>query len=165
VAQLELWLQESEAGYGVLPCTWISGLFNPMSFLTAIKQVGSRRNKWELNKVIISAEATRKHADEITVPSRDGAFIHGLYLEGAGWDWTSASLIESLPNQLSTIMPVLLLKARIDAKKPNSEMYYNCPVYMSANRGPTFILSVLLRTKSAASYWILRGVALLTAAD
>merc|ERR1719231_286238 len=31
--------------------TWISGLVNPQSFLTAISQVTAQRNMWELDKL------------------------------------------------------------------------------------------------------------------
>ena len=65
---------------------WLSGLFNPQSFLTAVMQTTARRNDWPLDKTVVVTEVTKKQPDQIDAPSRDGAFIHGLALEGCRWD-------------------------------------------------------------------------------
>ena len=49
-------------------------------------QTTARRNDWPLDKTVILTDVTKKQADQIDAPSRDGAFIHGLTLEGARWD-------------------------------------------------------------------------------
>lgn len=36
-----------------------------------------------------------------------GCFIHGLYLEGAGWDHSKACLVRQKPKQLVHNLPVL----------------------------------------------------------
>ena len=67
--------------------TWISGLFNPQAFLTAVMQVTARKNEWPLDKLSTVVEVTKKPSvDEIEGAPRDGAYIHGLYVEGARWD-------------------------------------------------------------------------------
>jgi len=90
VQQLNDWT----ADMAILKTTWLSGLFNPQSFLTAVMQTTARRNDWPLDKTMILTEVTKKQVDQIEQPSRDGAFIWGLTLEGARWDekagvWTS----------------------------------------------------------------------------
>ncbi len=79
VAQLTEWT----ADMGVPKVVWLSGLFNPQSFLTAVMQTTARRNDWPLDKTVVLTEVTKKQPDQIDAPSRDGAFIHGLTLEGA----------------------------------------------------------------------------------
>merc|ERR1712196_488123 len=56
--------------------TWISGLFNPQRFLTAVMQTTARNN----------ALVLKRQVDDIEGVARDGAFIHGLSLEGARFD-------------------------------------------------------------------------------
>jgi hypothetical protein len=38
---------------------------------------------------------------------------------------------------------------------------YECPVYKTRQRGPTYVWTFNLRTKEKASKWVLAGVALL----
>ena len=40
--------------------TWLSGLFNPQSFLTAVMQTTARRNDWPLDKTVVLTEVTKK---------------------------------------------------------------------------------------------------------
>jgi dynein heavy chain len=44
---------------------------------------------------------------EITEKPEDGAFCHGMYLEGARWNDTIHLLDDSKPKQLYTEMPVV----------------------------------------------------------
>jgi dynein heavy chain, axonemal len=71
-------LQDWTVDLGLPKVTWLSGLFNPQSFLTAVMQTTARRNDWPLDKTVIQTEVTKKTMDDIQAPSRDGAFINGL---------------------------------------------------------------------------------------
>jgi len=68
---------------------WISGLFNSMSFFTAIMQTTSRLESLALDKMALNYVVT-EYADPTEIlgdnPCDEGAFVHGLYLEGAGWE-------------------------------------------------------------------------------
>ena len=59
------------------------GFFNPQSFLTAIMQSTARKNELPLDRMSLSCEVTKKNKDELTGPPREGANIHGLFMEGA----------------------------------------------------------------------------------
>jgi dynein heavy chain len=52
VQQLVEWTAE----LGVPKVVWLSGLFNPQSFLTAVMQTTARRNDWPLDKTVILTE-------------------------------------------------------------------------------------------------------------
>ena len=67
-------------------CTWISGLFNPQAFLTAVLQVTARKNEWPLDKIGFTVEVTKRGPEEIEAATREGAYIHGLVVEGARRD-------------------------------------------------------------------------------
>lgn len=83
-----------------------AGLYNPQSFLTAVMQTTARRNDWPLDKTVLVTEVTKKLPEQLDSQSRDGAFVHGLTLEGARWDEKSGMLEESRPKELFCQMPV-----------------------------------------------------------
>merc|ERR1712159_505101 len=45
--------------------TWISGLFNPQRFLTAVMQTTARNNALELDKLVISSLVLKRQIDDI----------------------------------------------------------------------------------------------------
>lgn len=107
---------------------WLSGLFNPQSFLTAVMQATARRNDWPLDKTVIVTEVTKKQPDQIEANSRDGAFIWGLTLEGARWDDKMGCLDDSKPKELFCPMPVILVRAVTQVRAV-------CCMVQSAGRG------------------------------
>jgi dynein heavy chain len=83
VIQLQLWTQELET-----PMTLcISHLFNPMSFLTAIMQKTARDQELPLDDMVLQTNVTAiRSPEEVNAYPESGAYIHGLYLEGAAWE-------------------------------------------------------------------------------
>jgi len=82
-AQLDEWQSELIAPKVV----WISGLFNPMSYLTAIMQVTSRAKGLALDYMCLETTVLNtKDVADIAAAAEDGAFINGFFLEGAGWE-------------------------------------------------------------------------------
>jgi dynein heavy chain len=154
--QLSDWTVE----LGVPRCTWISGLFNPQSFLTAVTQTTARKNDWPLDKMAMQTDVQKKTVDEISAPSKEGAFIHGLLMEGARWDEKAGLLEDSIPNELFAKMPVIQIKA-VPADKAETRDMYECPVYTTQDRGPTFIFKAGLKTKAPPAKWVMAGVVLL----
>lgn len=59
---------------------------------------------------MLLVEVTKKTPEQIEAPSREGAFIHGLTLEGARWDDKTGQLEESRPKELLCPMPVMLVR-------------------------------------------------------
>lgn len=137
---------------------WLSGLFNPQSFLTAIMQVTARKNAWPLDKMALQTEVTKKNVADIESAARDGALVHGLFLEGARWDTNAGTLDDAKLKELFPSMPVMLIKA-VTADKLETRDQYQCPCYKTSERGPTFVFFCNLRTKQPATKWILAGVA------
>uniref|UniRef100_K3X576 AAA+ ATPase domain-containing protein n=1 Tax=Globisporangium ultimum (strain ATCC 200006 / CBS 805.95 / DAOM BR144) TaxID=431595 RepID=K3X576_GLOUD len=168
IAQLQEWSAQAPE----LPLViWFPGLFNPQSFLTAVLQTASRKNALELDKLTIVTDITKRNVDAIDAPSRDGQYIHGLALEGARWDFSNGMLDTSLPKEMYVVMPVINCRAMLAVRKDGGERLaggssgntgaFECPVYKTQQRGPTYVFTAQLRTKSPPSKWILAGVALL----
>ena len=139
---------------------WISGFFNPQSFLTAIMQQQARKNEWALDKVVVATEVLKKEPEEVEVASKEGNFVHGLSMEGARWDPSMGSVASSVPKEMFFEMPVMLVKA-IPTEKADFKDDFLCPVYKTQTRGHTFVWKANLKTKQPASTWIMGGVGML----
>ncbi|XP_036692664.1 dynein heavy chain 9, axonemal [Balaenoptera musculus] len=156
IKELEAW-----TGDFMMPSTvWLTGFFNPQSFLTAIMQSTARKNEWPLDQMALQCDVTKKNREEFRSPPREGAYIHGLFMEGARWDAQAGIITEGKLKELTPPMPVLLLKA-IPADKQDCRRIYPCPVYKTRQRGPTYVWTFHLKTKEKPSKWVLAGVALL----
>ncbi|CAD7696266.1 unnamed protein product [Ostreobium quekettii] len=152
-------LSEWTADLGVPKVVWLSGLFNPQSFLTAVMQTTARRNDWPLDKTVVLTDVTKKQPDQIDAPSRDGAFIHGLTLEGARWDDKVGILDDSRPKQLFCPVPVILIKA-VTVDKAEMKDAYQCPVYTTEARFREEVFTAQLKSKHSWIKWTLAGVCL-----
>ncbi|EFC48546.1 hypothetical protein NAEGRDRAFT_55628 [Naegleria gruberi] len=140
---------------------WISGLFNPQSFLTAIMQTIARQKTWALDEMTLVAEVTKKYAvDEIEQSAREGAYVTGMFLEGAGWDPKKNHLIDSKLKDLHPRMPIIHIKA-VQNEKSDPNSFYDCPVYRTPDRGPDYIFTCKLKTRDHPSKWIMGGVAMI----
>ena len=70
------------------------------------------------------------------------------------------SIVDSRPKDLTPAMPVMLVRA-IPLEKMETKGIYDCPVYKTKMRGPTFVWTFNLKTKERPAKWVLGGVALL----
>ncbi|XP_064890245.1 dynein axonemal heavy chain 17 isoform X3 [Columba livia] len=156
IRELDVWTTDF-----VLPATvWLAGFFNPQSFLTAIMQSMARKNEWPLDKMCLTVDVTKKYREEITAPPREGSFVHGLFMEGARWDVPSGAIADARLKELTPVMPVIFIRA-IPVDRLDTKNTYECPVYKTRMRGPTYVWTFNLKTKEKAAKWILAGVALL----
>ena len=104
---------------------------------------------------------------------QNGAYIKGLYMEGARWCRDKKYIVESEPKILYDLMPIILLKPG-EKDKFEDNPTYSCPVYKtSARRGTlsttghstNYVLNILIPTNKPENHWINRGVALLCQLD
>jgi dynein heavy chain len=99
--------------------------------------------------------------EDITSPPSEGVYVHGLYLDGAGWDRRQCRLIEPQPKVLNVLLPVVHVYA-VNTSGVKDVRLYECPVYKKPQRTDlTFIFVLYLKTSQHPDHWILRGVALL----
>ncbi|XP_078721925.1 dynein axonemal heavy chain 11 [Lampetra fluviatilis] len=141
---------------------WLSGFFNPQSFLTAIMQVAARRNEWPLDRMTLAVDVTKKGKDDVGHAPREGAYVHGLFMEGARWDGQAGLVAEARLKELTPAMPVMFVRAvPAERQQEAARGLYECPVYRTKARGPTYVWTFGLRTKQRPAKWVLAGVALL----
>ncbi|XP_048222854.1 dynein axonemal heavy chain 17 [Perognathus longimembris pacificus] len=156
IRELEAWTTDF-----ALPTTvWLAGFFNPQSFLTAIMQSMARKNEWPLDKMCLSVEVTKKTKEDMTAPPREGSYVYGLFMEGARWDTQTGVIAEARLKELTPAMPVIFIKA-IPVDRMETKNIYECPVYKTRVRGPTYVWTFNLKTKEKAAKWVLAAVALL----
>jgi len=185
VKQLEEWVEDLSLPKSM----WLPGLFNPMAFNTAVMQVTARQTGFALDNMTVETYVTiyRDTQAAMHKPST-GVFIHGLFIEGARWLTgedapepvdvdgvpTQGHIVESLLKELLPAMPVIYLRAVAVQPEwePSSVGYkrhdpsiYECPVYMTRFRGPTYIFLATTKSVDPVSRWILAGVALILQDD
>lgn len=165
--QMQEWTRELK-----LPkCVNISYLCNPMSFVTAVKQVTARAKNYSLDDLDIMTEVTNFTDDMIKDPPVSGVYVHGMFVQGAKWEDSNSDapgfLTDMLPKELDPKLPVMNVFA-IPAKEKNTVGYYECPVYYTTARGATYIFTAYLRMESEETdpiKWILAGVSLILSSD
>ncbi|XP_075803650.1 dynein axonemal heavy chain 11 [Microtus pennsylvanicus] len=158
--ELDTWTQDL-----TLPAVvWLSGFFNPQSFLTAIMQTMARKNEWPLDRTCLTIDVTKKTKEDYGHPPREGAYLHGLHLEGARWDTQSGVLADARLKELTSTMPVIFAKA-ITVDRQETKHTYECPVYKTKARGLTYVWTFRLRSREKLAKWVLAGVALLLEAQ
>lgn len=143
---------------------WISALFNPMAYVTAVMQTMARLKDWPLDNVCIQTNIMEKGPEAFEKQPEDGAYIHGLYMEGARWDISKGKLQDSLLKELHPVMPVVHVIA-IPIEEQRTTGFYECPVYYTSQRGPTFTFAAQLTTDEENFKWVLAGVALLMSVE
>ncbi|XP_071376580.1 dynein axonemal heavy chain 11 [Centroberyx affinis] len=154
--ELDSWTQDLS-----LPSVvWLSGLFNPQSFLTAVMQSLARKNEWPLDKVNLTVDVTKKFKEEFNQPAREGAYVYGLYMEGARWDTQAGVITEARLKELTPAMPVISVRA-VPSDRQETRNIYECPLYKTKIRGPTYVWTFSLKTRERPAKWVLAGVALL----
>ncbi|KAM7121693.1 dynein axonemal heavy chain 11 [Molossus nigricans] len=154
--ELDSWTQDL-----ALPAVvWLSGLFNPQSFLTAVMQTTARKHAWPLDKMCLTVDVTKKTKEEYGHPPREGAYLHGLFMEGARWDTQAGSIAEARLKELTPAMPVICVKA-MPLERQETKHTYACPVFKTKMRGPNYVWTFRLRSQEKTAKWVLAGVALL----
>uniref|UniRef100_A0A8C5QH48 AAA+ ATPase domain-containing protein n=1 Tax=Leptobrachium leishanense TaxID=445787 RepID=A0A8C5QH48_9ANUR len=154
--ELDAWIQD----FSLPSVVWISGFFNPQSFLTAVMQTLAHKNEWPLDKMHLTVDVMKKYKEEFSQPAREGAYIYGLHLEGAQWDVQNGYIAEARLKAPTPIMPVIFVRAIPNDRQETRNMY-ECPVYKTKLRGSTYVWAFHLKSKEKPSKWILAGVALL----
>eukprot|EP00403_Amphidinium_massartii_P005819 CAMPEP_0178381688 /NCGR_PEP_ID=MMETSP0689_2-20121128/6115_1 /TAXON_ID=160604 /ORGANISM="Amphidinium massartii, Strain CS-259" /LENGTH=1395 /DNA_ID=CAMNT_0020001885 /DNA_START=8 /DNA_END=4194 /DNA_ORIENTATION=- len=117
---------------------WISGLYFPQAFFTAILQNFARREQHAIDRINFDVQVR----DDCYADGRDlsehppaGCYMWGLYLEGCRWDDKTHVLAPSHPKELFAMFPVVLFKPELDWKP--KEGRYACPIYKVLSRKGT----------------------------
>eukprot|EP00112_Aurelia_sp_Birch-Aquarium-sp1_P020988 Seg5537.1 transcript_id=Seg5537.1/GoldUCD/mRNA.D3Y31 product="Dynein heavy chain 3 axonemal" protein_id=Seg5537.1/GoldUCD/D3Y31 len=151
---------------------WISGFYFTQSFLTGVGQNFARKFKIPIDHVGFQFDVTFSHGEMDTKPE-NGAYIRGLFMEGARWDSTAEAIGESHPKILYDEIPNIWIIPG-EKKKFKPKQSYTCPVYKTTARRGTlsttghstnFVMYLALPSDKPERHWVNRGVALLCQLD
>jgi dynein heavy chain len=143
---------------------WLSGFYFTQSFLTGVSQNYARKYKIPIDKLGFEYEFKKETEDMPSIPD-DGAYVKGLFLEGAKWDSNKMVLGESLPKILFDTLPIILLVPGQEDKF-KKRLSYTCPVYKtSARRGvlsttghsTNFVMFLEIPSDKVQKHWVNRG--------
>ena len=162
LAGFEAWIQN-----GAPIVYWMSGFFFSHAFLTGVKQNFARKGKIPIDTVSWNFVCMPKKEPE--EKPADGAYVRGMFLEGARWDYGSMQLEESELKVLFSPGPMLLLEPMVVDDIP-SFPHYSCPLYVEPQRkgvlqttghSSNFVMDIRLPSNREQDHWIRRGVAML----
>ena len=155
---------------------WISGFFFTQGFMTGILQNFSRKFKHPIDTCIWNYQVQSRELQEVSESPDRGAYINGIFMEGARWDGEESVIAESLPKQLYDSMPVIKLHPVELTEDATPANHYPCPLYKTSERrgvlmttghSTNFVTPINLPIAGVhtSRFWIKRGVALLTQLD
>uniref|UniRef100_A0A8C4Z8H0 Dynein, axonemal, heavy chain 2 n=1 Tax=Gadus morhua TaxID=8049 RepID=A0A8C4Z8H0_GADMO len=149
---------------------WLSGFTFPTGFLTAVLQASARNNKVSVDTLSWEFVVATMDDSHLLSPPKDGVYIRGLYLQGAGWDKKGACLVEAEAMRLVCPIPTIHFRPTENRKKTAKSMYV-CPCYYFPVRAggggmPSFVVGVELKSGAVPpDHWVKRGTALLMSLD
>ena len=161
IDQMRAWVEDCEP-----KVFWLGGFTYPTGLLTGILQSVARKNGVAIDTLGWGFEVFKKDVIDVEQGPEEGAYMSGIYIEGAKWDLESGTLAEPTPMELLCPLPIIHFKPT-DCKKKVQSNVYNCPLYMYPIRAgsrerPSFVINVELNCGlSPQEHWVKRGVALI----
>eukprot|EP00442_Polarella_glacialis_P024664 CAMPEP_0115137118 /NCGR_PEP_ID=MMETSP0227-20121206/56805_1 /TAXON_ID=89957 /ORGANISM="Polarella glacialis, Strain CCMP 1383" /LENGTH=5027 /DNA_ID=CAMNT_0002544335 /DNA_START=143 /DNA_END=15226 /DNA_ORIENTATION=+ len=157
---------------------WFSAYFFQQAFLTGVLQNFARTDKIAIDRCIWNFEVL-KAAFEPTESPREGAYINGLFMDGARWDDDNMCVEDSFPKVLwSEMAPIWLRPVEINKDTEDRTKVYQAPIYKTSERkgvlstsghSSNFIMWLGIPHSCNGvhneSFWTKRGVALISQTD
>jgi dynein heavy chain len=157
---------------------WFSAYFFQQAFLTGVLQNFARKDSIAIDRCTWNYEVLKASFTPEEYPAK-GAYINGLFMDGARWDDDNMYVEDSFPKVLwSDMSPMWLkpLELAEDTTDPNK--VYQCPIYKTSDRkgvlstsghSSNFIMYVAINHSCNGThteqFWTKRGVALITQTD
>jgi len=159
---IKTWYEE-----GKPPLFWISGFYFPQAFITGVMQNHARKYQLPIDTITYGYGMNDEPLENVTSPPSDGAYIFGMFLEGARWDASVQLLQESRPKELYTEIPIVHLLPIANRKAP-TDGFYLCPIYKTLARfgvlsttghSTNFVMMIEIPSSEKEVHWVKRGVA------
>jgi len=159
LAFFQSWLDKGPPTIYMMP-----HFFFVQAFMTGVMQNYARKYTIPIDTIEFDMEFLAELPQK---EPEDGAYTHGLFLEGARMN-ENVELDEALPKVLFSPMVVIMLKpSRSDALSVYP--HFECPCYRTTERrgvlattghSSNFVMFFRVPTKVPKAHWVARGVAL-----
>merc|ERR1712110_1172220 len=102
---------------------WLSKFIFAAAFITGTKQNYARKHEVAIDELSFNFYIKDEYKNQeevlaITEKPEDGAYVYGMYLEGARWSRETHLLTDSLPKELFQNFPMVLLVPKDNREKP-----------------------------------------------
>jgi len=157
---------------------WFSAYFFQQAFLTGVLQNFARKDTIAIDRCTWNYEVLKAafHADE---HPEKGAYVNGMFMDGARWDDENMCVEDSHPKVLwSEMSPMWLKPVELDQDTTDLDKSYMCPIYKTSDRkgvlstsghSSNFIMWVFIphscQGHHSENFWTKRGVALISQTD
>eukprot|EP00455_Lapot_gusevi_P052778 TRINITY_DN8093_c0_g1_i4.p1 TRINITY_DN8093_c0_g1~~TRINITY_DN8093_c0_g1_i4.p1 ORF type:complete len:554 (-),score=120.13 TRINITY_DN8093_c0_g1_i4:317-1978(-) len=158
---IRTWVQKGE------PVSfWITGFFNPSAFMTGVLQAFARAEAVSVDKLGFSFQVTDEEADEVTKQPHRGCYVHGIFTDAWRWDKEKRVMMDSLPGEPYSTLPVVHFLPEPNHKTPNN--FHRVPMYRTTIRAgiisslgasSNYVLPIEAPTDKDPDYWVLKGAA------
>ena len=156
-----------------LPLIWLSALFSPLAFSSAIRldyANGNNINIFNINMrfCLLQLPEDQQTSTPIEAPVR-GAYIKGVFIQSARWDSRRRGLVECLPKAQITTAPVVWFEPT-SATCTTCPSIFACPLYKTGSRHSAFyttsqstnyVMCIDMPSPLSPAHWIERGTAML----
>jgi len=112
---------------------WISGFFFPQAFMTGTLQNYARKHNYPIDECEMEYKFRDEEKEQLNKKPEDGAYIYGLFTEGARWSKEAHGLEDPIPKELFSTMPIIHLSPIRNKPVPKGKIY-RCPVYKILTR-------------------------------
>ena len=152
---------------------WLPAFFFPQGFMTATLQTYARATMTAIDTLAFKTNVVGIRGEDVKEAPESGVNIHGLYFQGAKWDYQKNLVEDSDPKVPLVDFPVIWLEP-CDLESVSTEGTYACPLYKTSLRAgelsttghsTNFVLYLALPSKQHGDYWVRRGAALLCMTD
>jgi dynein heavy chain, axonemal len=125
---LRKWFEAKKAP----PLYWISGFFFTQAFITGTLQNFARKFQIPIDQTDFDFKVLTPSEEEkarVNIAS-DGAYVHGLFMEGGRWNVVEHYIDESLPRELFISMAYFHLWPRVRRKKKYADFFFFLTFYV-----------------------------------
>lgn len=119
--------------YGPPNSFWLPAFFFPQGFMTAALQSYSRQTETAIDTLKYRTNITNNVDPEQAQPVETGVQIHGLFLQGAKWNFQKSMIDDSDPKISIINFPIVWLEP-IPTRERFEDKTFFCPMYKTSIR-------------------------------